>query len=356
MSIYSAPGTASNPFHVKELTEADFRETLSTAFHNVAIVRQRAFFGSAILPDAMANGTSSLAIFEQRDTQTFEADRRLLRAPYLLAVASDQDLPATGLSLYIQNSCTEPEVLSELERLRSVERKFREQEPAAAKAFEDAAALPIFRAELERFRADVPPLQAELERLRAVEDKVREDAPAMSQALQDASRLPVMQLELEGLRAEAENLRSEVDSLRAEAAEYKLTGEALHHQLQRLGKELDSMQEEKRALLEELQGEREEGSATQSQLVVSASLARQQSMTVQRSLLQVRMMREELENCKKELENSRQELAGYRAGYQQAASLLIPLRIRRAVPDSFKPPLRAVKRVLRSVLRNQSHS
>src|SRR5271157_786159 len=102
INVYSAPGTESNPFHVRELTEAEFRATLSGSFRNVELLRQRAMGGSAILPNTISPGTNSLSIFEQRDSLTYEAAAGLLRAPYLLAVASDYELPDVGVSLFIQ--------------------------------------------------------------------------------------------------------------------------------------------------------------------------------------------------------------------------------------------------------------
>jgi len=107
MNVYSAAGTESNPFHVKELTEAEFRAILSSSFRKVELLRQRAISGSAILPDTSGPGTNSLSIFEHRDGLTYEASPGLLRAPYLLAVASDHALPAVGVSLFIQKQYEE---------------------------------------------------------------------------------------------------------------------------------------------------------------------------------------------------------------------------------------------------------
>ena len=75
------PGTESNPFHVKELTETEFRTTLSGSFQKVELIRQRAVSGSAIVPDTTAPGTNSPSIFERRDALTYEAASGLPSRP-----------------------------------------------------------------------------------------------------------------------------------------------------------------------------------------------------------------------------------------------------------------------------------
>jgi ubiquinone/menaquinone biosynthesis C-methylase UbiE len=144
MNVYSAAGTAPNPFHVRELTEVEFCAELRAAFCNVALLRQRAITGSAILPDAAEFRTSESWVYEQRDANTFESHRHLPRAPYLIAVASNAAMPAIGESLYIRTvNLTEPnaEVQAELERLRNVEAAGREQTALLTKALADAAAI-----------------------------------------------------------------------------------------------------------------------------------------------------------------------------------------------------------------------
>jgi ubiquinone/menaquinone biosynthesis C-methylase UbiE len=302
MNIYSAPGTTSNPFHVRELTETEFREILSAAFRNVAIVRQRALSGSAILPDTIADGTTS--VFERRDTQTFEADRKLLRAPYLVAVASDQNLPAIGVSLYIQGNCAEAatEVMAELQRLQ---------------------------AELEGART-------ELERLRQVEAAAREQSAAVAQMVSDAA------------------------SARAEAADTKRVSEALQLHVERLQTDLDLARKEISGLREDLEDAQERCSGIEAQMEASASISRQQSLTVQRTLLELQSARREIEDYKREIEvynrdveDHKQELENYKSAYSQAANLLIPLRIRRLIPEPLKSPLRVLKRTLHSTFRRK---
>jgi SAM-dependent methyltransferase len=281
MNVYSAPGTDANPYHVRELTESEFREVLGRAFHKVSLVRQRGITGSVVLSDGVESRPDNTFVFEQRDSKSFEADHKLLRAPFLIAVASDRDVPSLGISLYVQTvNVTDiaAEVKAELERLRAVEQNAREQGPAIAKALNDAAA--------------VPALQAELERLRKMEVASREHAAV------------VARLEIE---------------------------------FERTRRDLAASREEAVSLTEDRDQAQDELSAARSKLDASMSLTRQQSLTSQRSM--------------SNLISVRQELDQYKSHYQQAAGLLIPLRVRRALPEPVKTPLRAIKRALRSLTR-----
>jgi len=340
MDVYSALGTEANPYHVREMTAAEFREALAQAFRNVALVRQRAISGSVILADRGAGGDQCTWIFEQRDSRAFEVDHRLLRAPFLLAVASDRDVPSLGLSLYIQTvnvTNVAAELKAELQRLRDLEENVRRQAPDVAKAMSDAAA--------------VPALQAELDRLRSVEDLAREQGLTLAKVQAEAA---VIQAELDRLRkvedmareqlATTARLSSDAASARAEAEGYRLANESLHASRENLQLQFNATQDELAALRTEhltLQDERDhtqdELSALQAQLNSLQSMARQQSLTAQRSML--------------ELLGVRQDLDRYKAGYEEANNLLIPLRVRRAAPEWLKPSLRAIKRAARALTR-----
>lgn len=310
MNVYSAPGTTSNPYHVREMTEAEFRAKLSAAFRTVSLVRQRAITGSAILPDAIDPQTPEMRIYEQRDSNAFESDRKLLRAPFLLAVASDRGVPPIGVSLYIQTvnvTDVASELKTELERLRGIEQAVREQAPVLAKAANDTAAL-----------------QAELERLRNVEAATREQAPIFAKAVSDAASIPVLQAELDRLQI-----------------------------IERV------VRDQNRSLTEDRDRAQNEIAALQRQLNAAALLVRQQaaaSQGFQRELLSVReeadKFKSELlvarEESKSELLLARQETDEFKSAYRQAASLIIPLRIRQALPEPVKRSLRILKRAFRS--------
>lgn len=96
--IYSPPGAAPNPFHVRELSRAEFVTLLGSRFAHVALARQRAVAGSAILPEHPA---ASRLVFERSGTAHFDLSTQIQRAPYLLAWASDGPLPQLPTSLLI---------------------------------------------------------------------------------------------------------------------------------------------------------------------------------------------------------------------------------------------------------------
>ncbi len=99
--IYSGPGITPNPYHVREVNRAEFARALSSNFANVHIVQQRALMGSFI---AAGRPTEAVRHFEALGQDTIEAAGELKRAPYLIAFASDDDLPTVPHSLYIARS------------------------------------------------------------------------------------------------------------------------------------------------------------------------------------------------------------------------------------------------------------
>ena len=215
--------------------------------------------------------------------------------------------------------------------------------------------------EAANLRDQMIAINVELDRLRQVEAAAREQDVILSKALNDAAAVPALQAELARLRdieatalqqsAGLASLVSEASSARDETVQYKLAQEGLEKEVARLHDDLCSIREHNDDLASELERTRDEACAAQAKLEASMSLARQQSLTAQRSLLEVMSARQELERSRQELERSMQELAQYKSAYEQAAALLIPLRIRRVLPEPLKPPLRAVKRALRSLVR-----
>ena len=113
--IYSPADTAANPYHVKELSRAEFAALLRRHFAHASVLGQRPMLGSAIFAEepALAAGVMT---FEQRGPDRFEASTGLPRAVYLLALASDSALAALPGSLYVQTSHVEAAVLAEAGR------------------------------------------------------------------------------------------------------------------------------------------------------------------------------------------------------------------------------------------------
>ncbi len=95
---YSPAGMAPNPYHVLELTGAEFGGLLGRHFGHIAVSAQRSLIGSVILP---TDGSASLHSFERRSAELIEGSQGLSRAPYLVAFASDGPLPPLPGSVYV---------------------------------------------------------------------------------------------------------------------------------------------------------------------------------------------------------------------------------------------------------------
>lgn len=105
--VYSPAGYPPNPYHVHELTHAEFGTLLRANFGHVSMYAQRPLLGSALVAEEVPAGAAPLLTFEKRDAGRFEASVGLPRPIYLVAVASDQPfVPRIG-SLYIETSGVE---------------------------------------------------------------------------------------------------------------------------------------------------------------------------------------------------------------------------------------------------------
>jgi O-antigen biosynthesis protein len=98
--IYSGPGIPPNPYHVREVTEAEFSAALKTQFPNVTMIRQRALVGSFLDAGSDAGSTRH---FETRGS-FIEAGGQMARAPYVIAFASKAPLPPVPSSLFVEHS------------------------------------------------------------------------------------------------------------------------------------------------------------------------------------------------------------------------------------------------------------
>jgi SAM-dependent methyltransferase len=293
---YSSLGTPPNPFHRRELTKTEFLDELHREFPKVTILRQRVISGSTILAETPGAGLDQPWVYEQRDRDTFEIHRQLPRSPYLIAIASDLEIPRVDSSVYIHiNFPTEasPDVATELARLQAVEAAVREQTPALHQALSEGEAAKI-------------------------------DAAA---AKQEIARLVDS---IHALETEIERIRNEEASFREEASERAAL----------LTKEKDES--------------RQSGETLGQQLRVSDLLVRQQSLVVQRIQQDVRLLQQDLndaaEATKRDHEVARilqLELTNLRIAYDEICKLIIPVWLRKAIPTSFKTPLRMLKRAAR---------
>ncbi|HVO60892.1 MAG TPA: methyltransferase domain-containing protein [Terriglobales bacterium] len=226
VNAYSASGAESNSFHARELTEAEFRATLSASFRNVQLIRQRAMSGSVILPDATESVANPLAIFEQRDRLTYEAASHLLRATYLLALASDQALPAVGVSLFMQKHyAVEIAILrAELEQVRK----------------QHVAELWEAGEKIHHQRSQRILLEEELARARRVLDEAQKQS---SSALQSASELAHQEWnQRTQVERELSSVRSQLVEMQSQRIQMERGLANVRSQLGEVGKQLSARQ------------------------------------------------------------------------------------------------------------------
>ena len=95
---YSPAESAANPFHVRELTQAEFETQLRSYFAQVSLLLQRPVFGSVMLPNG--GGKAAPLCFERRGERHFEGSLNLPRPQYVVAFASDERVPPPP-SVYI---------------------------------------------------------------------------------------------------------------------------------------------------------------------------------------------------------------------------------------------------------------
>jgi GT2 family glycosyltransferase/SAM-dependent methyltransferase len=100
--FYSGPGTQPNPFHVRELTRAEFCALLQKNFAHVATTLQRPIIGSVLMPFE-EGGPRVPTVFERRGDDLVRGASGLPHALYVVSVASDSPV-ALPPSLYIDNS------------------------------------------------------------------------------------------------------------------------------------------------------------------------------------------------------------------------------------------------------------
>ena len=99
--IYSPPNTASNPYHVRELTQAEFQTLLAQHFDHTALLMQRVMSGSVLVQEGGDLQPAEALTIERRGSEMFEVSAGMPRAPYIVALASSEALPAVGPSYYL---------------------------------------------------------------------------------------------------------------------------------------------------------------------------------------------------------------------------------------------------------------
>ena len=97
-AVYSARGEPVNEFHLLELTAAEFNSLLRANFKHVGVLSQRAILGSLIVK---TEGGGPWRSYERRSLEYIEASTGLARAPFLIAIASEQEVSYVPSSVYL---------------------------------------------------------------------------------------------------------------------------------------------------------------------------------------------------------------------------------------------------------------
>ncbi len=100
--FYSHPGTQPNPFHLRELTRAEFCDLLRAHFAHVSTNLQRPLTGSVLMPDS-EGGLVVPTVFERRGDGYVRGAHGLPHAMYVVCVASDSPI-AFPPSVYIDSA------------------------------------------------------------------------------------------------------------------------------------------------------------------------------------------------------------------------------------------------------------
>jgi SAM-dependent methyltransferase len=221
--VYSPLGSGANPYHVHELTCDEFLAALRQTFGHVSSVRQRVLTGSALLSDTGSDGVP--LVFDRRGDSHFEACTGMPRAPYVLAVASDEELPPLPPSLYIDRSDIETDKIRAIgleARVRELgaviaERDARQAEFSAHLVSLDAHVLErnvrlqerdLRIAELDALIAE---LRVQLDRLRKKEGAVNAEIALLKTEL---GRVNEQAIHLQPVCARADALQKKLDYVR----------------------------------------------------------------------------------------------------------------------------------------------
>jgi len=96
---YQATLTSTNPFHRKEVDRQEFHSLLRQYFKHVSIFEQRSLHGSVMINADKDCSTSNLEFFYSENGSTFRRIENGMNSPFLVALASDIELPASVTSV-----------------------------------------------------------------------------------------------------------------------------------------------------------------------------------------------------------------------------------------------------------------
>ena len=176
--VYSPTESAPNPYHKRELTQAQFRKLLAGFFKHITVQGQRVLLGSAIIGEEATQDTPRC--YERRGDAYFESSLGLARTRYIIALATDSASITLAPSFYVDtgrigymDGPALERLNGELPSLRSSVARVPELEQALATALANASDLPALRAmaaripELEQMLAQARPDASEILALRS---------------------------------------------------------------------------------------------------------------------------------------------------------------------------------------------
>lgn len=220
--VYSAAGSDPNPYHVLELTEAEFCTLLSRHFASSQVLRQRPVLGSLV-----SGVEPRWRSYERRSSEVIEATSGLARPHYLLGLAGDGDLPALASSAYFDRRRVHDvmEAVSQLPLARAqLEAVIAERNVVREEVAELGEALAAAQAEASRHGAEAQALAEAL----AAERRQREAA----ETLQRRTLMERDEARRGGASALEAAIRQQRDSARSQLARHEAEAHARLHAVQ----------------------------------------------------------------------------------------------------------------------------
>ena len=199
--VYSPSGSSANPYHVRELSRAEFSTLLRNSFVQVRLLGQRPVLGSALVSEG--DGPGRTLTFEKRGPRHFEASTGLPRPMYFVAVASDRPVANVPDSFYIETA----EIGAVLAAAGVAEAASVELQAVRARVDAAENAQASARIELSRSIQQANEQAASYRQQLLVADQASHDHAARASALDAA---------LAEARAEAASARADGESARAE--------------------------------------------------------------------------------------------------------------------------------------------
>ncbi len=234
VEVYKDIATTPNPFHLRELTESEFRQSISVHFPQYRLFGQRSVVGSAILPSNPELGDGDgQEIFRANGDTVYSIASGIGQPIYFIAVASDAPLPAIRHGLLDDR----PFLMSlyALLQERTVGLLQEEHKVRASEALREVA------------RKEIAELQLNLDRARADAEfhsrTVQKSREALKQRIARSLAYDQTKAELEVAKSELCNLEAQLTE--AQAKRYwriskigRMSGRTIRTQLQRSGREI----------------------------------------------------------------------------------------------------------------------